>query len=455
MSSLLIKNIKILATMDGSEPFSTGQELKDYSILCVDGIIKDIFPSKERNVDAEQVINASSYLVLPGLINTHHHLFQTLTKAIRLAQNANLFDWLKTLYPIWAKIKPIHLKSSVSIGLSELILSGCTTTSDHLYIFPNGVELEDEIEIAKKIGIRFHATRGSMSVGESLGGLPPDFLVEKEESILSDSIRVVEKWNDPKHNSMLRIALAPCSPFSVSQDLMKETAIMARDLNVGLHTHFAENDEDVKYCNQILKMSPGQYLESIGWLGPDVWHAHCVKLNDYEINLMSSTNTKVSHCPCSNMRLGSGIAPIKELLNNKVSVGLGVDGSASNDSGNLLNEARQSLLLQRVVHGSSGLTARQALWMATAGGAETLNRDDIGKIKVGNSADFSIFNLNSLELSGAIEDPLSGLIFCGPFKTVYTICNGSVIAKNGEIVNLDLYTAIEKHNDLSKSLLVD
>ena len=441
--------------MDGSSSFSTGQELNNFSIFCVDGLIKEIIPSDEKYIDSDIIINASNHIVLPGLINTHHHLFQTLTKAVKLAQNANLFDWLKSLYPIWGKMTPLHLKSAVSIGLSELILSGCTTTSDHLYIFPNGIILEDEIEVAKDLGIRFHATRGSMSVGESLGGLPPDFLVEREDSILSDSLRVIETWNDSEHNSMLRIALAPCSPFSVSKDLMRETAKMARDLNVGLHTHFAENDEDINYCNQFLKMSPGQYLESIDWLGPDVWHAHCVKLNDYEINLMSSTNTKVSHCPCSNMRLGSGIAPIQKLLKNNVSVGLGVDGSASNDSGNLLNEARQAFLLQRVINGSNSLTARQALWMATAGGAETLNRNDIGKIEVGNSADFSIFNLNCLELAGSIEDPLAGLIFCGPLKTEYTICNGKIIAKNGEIINLDLSTTIEKHNDLSQSLLVE
>ena len=453
MSSLIIKNINLLATMDGFSINATGRELLNYSIYVQDGVIKNIEPSNSFDLAADINIDASKSIVVPGLINTHHHLFQTLTKAVKNAQNQSLFGWLKTLYPIWMNIKPIHLKSAVSIGLSELIISGCTTTSDHLYIFPNGILLEDEIEIANRIGIRFHATRGSMSIGESKGGLPPDNLVENEKHILKDSLRVIERWNNPYHNSMLRIALAPCSPFSVSKDLMKNSAIIAREHKVGLHTHLAENNEDVTYCMENHGMLPGEYAESVDWVGPDVWHAHCVKVNDDEIDLFSRTNTKISHCPCSNMRLGSGIIPLEKLIDKNVSIGLGVDGSASNDAGNLLNEARQSLYLQRVLNGGNSMNARQALWMATAGGAQTLNRDDIGSIKVGNSADFAIYDKNSLELSGSVDDPLAGLIFCGPLKTEWTICNGKIISERNHINNIDLPLTIEKHNKLSLNLL--
>ena len=452
MSSLLIKNAKYLATMDGSDYHETGRELYNTSIFCENGIIKSIF-SNQKEISADKIIDASNYVVIPGLVNTHHHLFQTLTKAIYKAQNASLFEWLKTLYPIWSNITPIELKSAVRIGLSELILSGCTTSSDHQYIFPNGVTLENEIEVAEELGIRFHPTRGSMSIGESNGGLPPDYLIEDEKNILKDSIRVIERWNDPNHNSMIRISLAPCSPFSVSKDLMVETAKLARHYQVGLHTHLAENFEDVVYSKEIFGLTPGQYIEELGWTGKDVWHAHCVKLTDNEINLFAKTKTGIAHCPCSNMRLGSGIIPLNKMLNKGVCIGLGVDGSASNDSGNLLNEARQALYLQRVNNNKSNLNARQALWLATAGGAKVLNRNDIGSLKLGNCADFAIYDLSNLELAGAVDDPIGALIFCGPLKSKYTICNGKILSVDNNIINLDIEETIVKHNTLSLSLL--
>jgi len=452
MSSLLIKNAKYLATMDGSDYHETGRELYNTSIFCENGIIKSIF-SNQKEISADKIIDASNYVVIPGLVNTHHHLFQTLTKAIYKAQNASLFEWLKTLYPIWSNITPVELKSAVRIGLSELILSGCTTSSDHQYIFPNGVTLENEIEVAEELGIRFHPTRGSMSIGESNGGLPPDYLIEDEKNILKDSIRVIERWNDPNHNSMIRISLAPCSPFSVSKDLMVETAKLARHYQVGLHTHLAENFEDVVYSKEIFGLTPGQYIEELGWTGKDVWHAHCVKLTDNEINLFAKTKTGIAHCPCSNMRLGSGIIPLNKMLNKGVDIGLGVDGSASNDSGNLLNEARQALYLQRVNNNKSNLNARQALWLATAGGAKVLNRNDIGSLKLGNCADFAIYDLSNLELAGAVDDPIGALIFCGPLKSKYTICNGKILSVDNNIINLDIEETIAKHNTLSLSLL--
>lgn len=452
MSSLLIKNAKYLATMDGSDYHETGRELYNTSIFCENGIIKSIF-SNQKEISADKIIDASNYVVIPGLVNTHHHLFQTLTKAIYKAQNASLFEWLKTLYPIWSNITPIELKSAVRIGLSELILSGCTTSSDHQYIFPNGVTLENEIEVAEELGIRFHPTRGSMSIGESNGGLPPDYLIEDEKNILKDSIRVIERWNDPNHNSMIRISLAPCSPFSVSKDLMVETAKLARHYQVGLHTHLAENFEDVVYSKEIFGLTPGQYIEELGWTGKDVWHAHCVKLTDNEINLFAKTKTGIAHCPCSNMRLGSGIIPLNKMLNKGVDIGLGVDGSSSNDSGNLLNEARQALYLQRVNNNKSNLNARQALWLATAGGAKVLNRNDIGSLKLGNCADFAIYDLSNLELAGAVDDPIGALIFCGPLKSKYTICNGKILSVDNNIINLDIEETIAKHNTLSLSLL--
>ena len=448
MSNLLLKNASFVALMDDA-----GTEITNCSIYCENGIIKEV--GKEINLPKkiDRTLNLQGMIVIPGLINTHHHLFQNLTRVYPNAQNHTLFNWLKSLYPIWKNLSPEHVISAVTLGLSELALSGCTTSSDHQYIFPGGSSLDDCIFAAEKTGLRFHATRGSMSIGESRGGLPPDELTEKEDDILNDCERVINKYNNPEKFSMLRIALAPCSPFSVSQDLMKETALLARNKNVGLHTHLAENIEDIEYSEQHFGMRPGDYAESLGWVGKDVWHAHCVQLNKTEIKLFSKSCTGISHCPSSNMRLGSGIAPIRLMIDEGVNIGIGVDGSSSNDSAHMLNEVRQTMLLQRVKNGPETMTAREALRLATRGGAEVLNRTDIGQISPGFAADFAIFDINVIDFAGALSDPISSLVFCGPVKTTYTIVNGEIIVDKGNFVKIDLIKAIENHNNLSKKLL--
>jgi cytosine/adenosine deaminase-related metal-dependent hydrolase len=387
------------------------------------------------------------------MVNTHHHLFQNLTRAVPEAQNSELFGWLKTLYPIWSNIGPKHVYWSTALGLAELALSGCTTSSDHLYIYPNGARLDDSLSAAADIGVRFHGTRGSMSIGESKGGLPPDSLTEKETYILSESQRLIETYNDNNRYAMQRVALAPCSPFSVSIDLMRESADMARSYGVGLHTHLAENVEDIEYGLQQFGMRPGEYIEAVGWTGDDVWHAHCVQLNSEEINLFSKTGTGIAHCPCSNMRLASGIAPVRQMLDSGVKVGLGVDGSASNDSGNMLNEARQTMLLQRVNSKASSMTAREALKVATRGGASVLNRDDIGVLAPGYAADITAFKRNNVDFSGSDWDPVASLVFCGPGKANYTIVNGKIIVSEGQLTTIPMEKLIHEHNKLSHNLI--
>ena len=448
MSNILIKNAKIIATMDDNQ-----NEIVNQSIYCENGKIIEIGQCENSNYDTRRTIDASEMVVIPGLINTHHHLFQNLTRCYTNAQNESLFGWLTSLYPIWNKIIPSDIYISSLIGLSEMVISGCTTSSDHLYLFPNGSKLEDQIEAAKLVGCRFHATRGSMSIGVSKGGLPPDTLAEEENFILKDCQRVIETFHDDADLSMLKIALAPCSPFSVSQNLMKETAILARDFSVGMHTHLAENKEDIIYTEENFGMRPGQYIEELGWLGNDVWHAHCVQLDENEVSLFAKTGTGIAHCPCSNMRLASGIAPLRNWLDAGVNVGLGVDGSSSNDSGHLLNEARQAMLLQRVNLGADKFSAREALYTATRGGAKVLNRNDIGQIAVGKAADFAVYDLNQISLSGTWSDPLAGLVFCSPMHTAYTICNGRVISESGNMSNFDLGVSLDEHKSASKRLL--
>ena len=448
MSKLLIKNASVIATMDDDRT-----ELINKSIYCEDGRIIQIGVIENFNFNADVVIDATDMVVIPGLVNTHHHLFQNLTRCYPGSQNESLFGWLTNLYPIWNNILPSDIYISTLIGLSEMVISGCTTSSDHLYLFPNGSKLEDQIEAAMEVGCRFHATRGSMSIGKSKGGLPPDSLTEDEDYILKDCQRVIEKFHNSSDFSMLKIALAPCSPFSVSQNLMKQTAELARDFSVSLHTHLAENIEDIIYTQEHFGMRPGQYIEELGWVGNDVWHAHCVKLNKEEIDLFSRTGTGIAHCPCSNMRLGSGIAPLRKWIDEGVKVGLGVDGSSSNDSGHLLSEARQAMLLQRVNLGANKFSPREALFTATRGGAEVLNRDDIGQISIGKAADFAIYDLNKIAMSGAWSDPLAALILCTPPETAYTICNGEIISQNGHLNNFDLNLFLEKHKAASKRLL--
>ena len=447
MTTLLLTNISRLATMDAAR-----RELSDAAIFIRDKVVEFVGSRKEMPADsADRVIDLSHHVVLPGLVNTHHHMFQSLTRA--MAQDKELFDWLTALYPIWKNVRSEHIYVSAKLAMAELMLSGCTTSSDHLYIFPNDVKLEDEIRAAQEMGIRFHAARGSMSLGESKGGLPPDEVVESEEEIISESRRLIETWHDPEPQSMLQIVVAPCSPFSVTVDLMREAAELARAYDVKLHTHLAENDKDVSFSLETFGQRPGAYAESVGWVGDDVWHAHCVKLNPAGISLFGRTGTGVCHCPSSNMRLASGVAPVRQMLDEGVKVGLGVDGSSSNDSGHLLGEARQAMLLQRVSGDPAGLTAREALEVATLGGASVLGRQDIGKIEAGMSADIVAFPLDTLGMAGALNDPLAALVFCQPAKVDLSIINGRIVVEDGQLNTVDLPTLIETHNCLSMQLI--
>lgn len=431
MTATLIRNADAVVTMDAGR-----RELAGASVLVQDGAIVGVGAGLTAPEGAE-VIEAAGCIVTPGLVNTHHHLYQTLTKAVPGGQDALLFGWLKTLYPVWARYTPDDMVLSAQIGLAELALSGCTMSSDHLYLYPNGVRLEDTIHAASGIGLRFHATRGAMSVGESAGGLPPDTLVENESAILNDCIRVVDAFHDASPASMVRVGLAPCSPFSVSRELMRDAALLARDKGVMLHTHLAENDEDIAYSLAQFGCRPGQYAEDLGWTGPDVWHAHCVKLDDSEIQLFARSLTGVAHCPCSNCRLGSGIAPVRAMRDAGVRVGLGVDGSASNDAGDLMAEARQSLLMQRVARGADAMSAREALEIATLGGATVLGRTDhLGSIEVGKRADLAIWDRGSLGAAGA-WDAVAALVLCGPHRARHVLVEGRQVVRDGHLTGAD------------------
>lgn len=448
MPTLLARNADVLVTMDGER-----REVADGALFARDGVIEQVGPSDALPKEADTVLDLKGRIVIPGLVNTHHHLYQTLTRAVPAAQDALLFDWLRTLYPIWGRMGPEHIRVSTLVGLAELAETGCTTTSDHLYLFPNGARLDDEIEAAKEIGVRFHATRGAMSIGESAGGLPPDSLVEREPAILADCRRVIEAYHDPNRYAMIRVGVAPCSPFSVSRGLMRDAAVLARSYGVGLHTHLAENVEDVAYSLAEFGVRPGQYAEELGWCGPDVWHAHCVQLDAGEIGLFARTGTGVAHCPCSNMRLGSGVAPVREMLAAGVKVGLGVDGSASNDTSHMLAEARQALLLQRVAKGGAALSARQALELATLGGAAVLGRDDIGALEPGRAADFAAFDVSAIEFAGAQWDPVAALVFCGPMKSALTVVQGKVVVDGGSVVTIRRRETLALHARLTRALI--
>ncbi|MCU0513071.1 MAG: 8-oxoguanine deaminase [Anaerolineae bacterium] len=447
MGTLLVKHIHTLVTMDAAR-----RELHDAALFARDGVIEAVGTLAEMpQTTADEVLDASRLIVLPGLVNTHHHMYQTLTRA--LAQDHELFDWLVTLYPIWSRLRGEQVYVSAKLAMAELMLSGCTTASDHLYLFPNDVTLEDEIRAAQEMGLRFHAARGSMSLGESKGGLPPDAVVEDEAAILRDTRRVIEAYHDARRHAMLRVVVAPCSPFSVTRDLMREAAALARSYGVHLHTHLAENVKDVEYSLASFGQRPGDYAEAVGWVGPDVWHAHCVQLDSREIQLFARTGTGVCHCPSSNMRLASGIAPLRALLQARVRVGLGVDGSASNDSNHLLQEARLALLLQRVTGDPAALSARQALELATLGGAAVLGRDDIGALAPGMSADFVAYSLDTLALAGALHDPVAALVFCQPPGVLWSVINGRVVVRDGHLVTVDTPRLIEQHQRLSRQLL--
>ena len=457
--TLLLRNARCVATFDEQR-----RELSDASVFIRDHRIEAIGPAADLPDQADEVLDLSGCLVTPGLVNTHHHMYQSLTRAIPAVQDAELFSWLQGLYPIWAGLTPEMVRVSTQVAMAELLLSGCTTSSDHLYIYPNGVRLDDSIEAAQAIGMRFVATRGSMSVGRSQGGLPPDEVVEREDAILRDTQRLIERWHDARHGAMVQVAVAPCSPFSVSRDLMRESALLARAHGVRLHTHLAENDHDIAYSRDKFGCTPAEYAEQLGWVGHDVWHAHCVKLDAAGMALFARTRTGVAHCPCSNMRLASGIAPIRRMLDAGVPVGLGVDGSASNDGAHMLGEARQALLLARVGRalepfgcdaGPAEMKARDALALATRGGAEVLGRSDIGSLAVGQCADLAVFDLSSLDLAGgAVHDPVGALLLCAPAKARHTVVNGRVVVRDGQLTTLDLPPLIERHNRLALQLAV-
>ena len=450
MATLLVKNIDLLVTMEPN-----ALRIADGGLFVQDNVIQQVAPTADLPADADLVIDARGMIVLPGLVNCHHHLYQTLTRAVPAAQDATLFQWLKTLYPIWAGLTSEAVYTSALVGLAELVLSGCTTASDHLYIYPNDSRIDDEIHAAQELGIRFQPCRGSMSLGESKGGLPPDRVVEDEEFILKDTQRIIQTYHDPEPCAMLRIVVAPCSPFSVTPDLMREAAALARDYGVQLHTHLAETLDEEAFCLRQFGRRPVGYAEELGWLGDDVWHVHCVHLNQEEVELFAQTGTGVCHCPSSNMRLASGIAPVRAYLDADVRTGLGVDGSASNDSSHLLAEARMALLLQRVSGDPAGLSAEEALGMATLGGARVLGRDDIGQLTPGKAADLIGFRLNRLDYAGALHDPLAALVFCAPQGVDLSVINGQVIVEDGQLLTLDLAPVIERHNRIARQLVFD
>ena len=449
MTTLLIQHAALIVSMDDADTRWT-----DGGIYVEDNVIRQIGPTAQLPQQADHTIDARNMIILPGLINTHHHFYQTLTRNVPAAQDANLFHWLRIHYPIWAGLTPEAIYISTKTAIAELILSGCTASSDHCYIWPNGARIDDQISAATEMHFRFHAARGSMSVGETQGGLPPDSVVEEEEAILRDSQRAIESYHDASRYSMLRIVLAPCSPFSVSPQLMRQSVALARSYGVHSHTHLAETLDEATYCATTFGRTPVELVEDLGWVGPDVWHAHMVHPGVYEITRLGQTNTGVAHCPSSNMRLASGIAPIGQLRQAGARVGLGVDGSASNDSSHLLAEARQALLLQRVQGNPAALTAREALWLATRGGAAVLGRDDIGYLAPGMAADFIGYRLDTLALAGgAPHDPLASLVFCQPPLVDLSVINGRVRVQQQTLLDIDLPKLIDRHNTIARALV--
>lgn len=451
-STLLVKNALILATMD-----SARREISNGGIFVRDGFIEQVDETAKLPETADEILDLTGHVVLPGLINTHHHFYQTLTRAVPAAQDSNLFNWLKNLYPIWARMNPEDIYTSAVTALAELALSGCTTASDHLYLFPNGSKLGDEIAAAYDVGLRIHASRGSMSLGESEGGLPPDSVVDPEDKILEDSVRVIERYHDANAGSMVQIVLAPCSPFSVTTDLMRRSADLARQYRVQLHTHLAETEDETAFCQQRFGLTPVDYMDKVGWLDKDVWFAHAVHINESQVKRFSHHECGVAHCPSSNMRLGSGIAPLLKYMKHGVKVGLGVDGSASNDGSHLLAEARQAMLLARLSAGLSGaslsgtdapklISARECLELGTIGGAKVLGRKDIGSLEVGKCADFFAYDVRRLETSGALHDPVAALVFCQPRNVDFTVVHGKVVVREGQLTTIDLEKHIQKHN---------
>ena len=449
MATLLIRDAAHVETFDDAN-----RVLRDASIFVRDGAIEALGPAAELPREADRVVDARGCIVIPGLVNTHHHFFQTLTRAVPGTQDVELFDWLVTLYPIWARLTPAALRSATAVACAELLLSGCTTASDHTYLWPNGCRIDDEIEVAREIGLRFHASRGSMSVGQSKGGLPPDDVVESEPAILADTRRAIEAYHDAGRFAMTRVVVAPCSPFSVSPDLMRESIALARSYGVHSHTHLAETLDEERYCIERFGVRPVELAEQLGWLGSDVWHAHMVHPSAAEVGVLGASHTGVAHCPTSNMRLGSGIAPIRALVDAGARVGLGVDGSASNDSSHLFDEVRHAMLLQRVAGGAKAATAREVLRLGTRGGASVLGRDDIGYLAPGMAADLIGVRLDTLELSGgAVHDALAALVFCRIGGVDFSIVHGRPLIEHGTFTALDIARTFAQHNELARALV--
>ncbi len=450
MTSLLIKNADLVITMDEKR-----HNIQNGGIFVQDNIIVQIDKSENLPKEADKVIDATGKAILPGLINTHHHFYQTLTRAVPGSQDEELFDWLVRLYPIWGELTEEAIHISTQTAMAEMILSGCTTSSDHLYLYPNDSTADAQVRAAQEIGMRFHVTRGSMSLGRSKGGLPPDHVVQEESEILEDCQRVIEAYHDPDPFAMIRVALAPCSPFSVTGDLMRQSAKMAREYqNVMLHTHVAETQDEEKFCIEQFGARPADYMQQVGWVGPDVWWAHAVVLNDDEIKMMAETGTGVAHCPSSNMRLGSGIARVRDMLDAGVKVGIGVDGSASNDSCHMITEARMAMLLQRVAGGAATFSVQESLELATLGSASVLGRNDIGSLAKGKAADFIGVDLNSLAMAGgAVHDPLAALLLCTVDKVDLSVINGKVVVQDGELLTIDLDSHIRRHNEIAKDIV--
>ena len=449
MPTLLLKNAAALLTMDPRQTLIEGGGL-----LVRDNVIEAVGPIADLPQQADVVLDAAGMVVLPGLINTHHHLYQTLTRALPGAQDAELFDWLTRLYPVWGEMDDEAVYHSALVGLAEMALSGCTSSTDHLYMYPNDSSLDATIRAAADLGIRFHPTRGSMSLGQSAGGLPPDRLVEAEDAILADCQRVIQRYHDPEPYSMLRVGLAPCSPFSVTGDLMRQTAALARSYEkVYLHTHVAETRDEEHFCLEKFGVRPAEYMRQLGWVGPDVWWAHAIWLDEAEIQMLAETGTGVAHCPSSNMRLGSGIAKIRQMRDSGVKVGIALDGSASNDANDLLLETRLAMLLQRVAQGASAFTVLEALELATLGSAAVIGRDDLGQLAPGKAADFIGVRLDRLELAGgAVHDPVAALLLCTPRGVDLSVINGRVVVRNGRLEGIELEPLIERHNQLARAM---
>ncbi len=451
--AVLIRNIGLLVTLDDA-----GRELQDAWVLIDGPAVRDLGVGSPPKVPEDtEIVDAKGGLVIPGMVNTHHHLYQTFQKNLPMVQDAKLFDWLVGLYEVWRELTPEDVRVSATLGIGELLLSGCTTIADHFYVFPRGRAdklLDESIEAARALGARFHPSRGSMSRGRSQGGLPPDDVVQRPDEILEDSERVISRFHDPSRFSMCRVALAPCSPFSVTDDLLLESARLARKHKVRLHTHLAETKDEEEFCLKTHGVRPLAYMEKVEWLGPDVWYAHGVWLDDAELKLMGETGTGIAHCPTSNLRLGSGIAPIPKALSLNVPVGLGVDGSASNDSSDMIRELQMCTLVHRVGTGVTAMPARRALYLATRGGARVLGRDDVGALAPGMAADLALFRLDDLGVAGAMHDKLAALAFTtGIRRADRVLVNGRTVVKEGRLVNADERALFEQANRLAAQMV--